>query len=77
MRLLDALSPSATVFIPEGCPVNILAIACDCGVRFAWQSRFSLVQCPGCGAQALWHDVTPKPESGPWSQVVMASVVGR
>lgn len=53
MRLLDALSPSATVSIPEAFPVNILAIACDCGVRFAWQSRFSLVHCPSCGETAL------------------------
>lgn len=74
MRLLDALSPSATVSIPDGYPVNILAVLCDCGVRFAWQSRYSLVQCPNCGARALWHG-----DNAVWSAVdaVMENAVVR
>jgi hypothetical protein len=67
MHLDAALSPSIAVPLP----VNLLAITCDCGVKFAWLSSVSLAQCPFCGKQELWHDVDPKPSSGPWSERAM------
>lgn len=67
MRLLLTLSPTHGMV-----PVNILAIACDCGVQFAWPSHVSLVSCPHCGLQELWHGVAPKCASGPWSEPEMA-----
>lgn len=54
-------------------PIIILAIECDCGVRFAWPSNVSTAQCPNCGKQELWHDVDPK--GGIWSGPVMENGV--
>lgn len=52
-------------------PVNRLTVICDCGCSIDWPSNVSLVRCPRCGRQELWHDVDPKPQSGPWSEPVM------
>jgi hypothetical protein len=67
MRLVGAFSPSAAI----QANVNILAIICDCGVSFVWPSHVSLAECPGCQKRELWHDVEPKPATGPWSEPVM------
>lgn len=57
-------------------PVNVLAIVCEpCGVGFRWPSNVSLVKCPRCGVQELWHEVEPKPATGPWSEPVMMNLV--
>lgn len=66
MRLIDV------VWNPY---VNLLIIRCDCGIVFQAWSRFSLAACPACGKAELWHDVAPKPETGSWSEPVMANVV--
>lgn len=68
MILLMALSPTPAV----GPYTPVLAVQCDCGVRFAWPSHVSLAQCPGCGRAELWHKVEPRPAEGMWSERVMA-----
>ena len=68
MKLIKVFSPS----IPMHPGVNVLGVRCDeCRISFVWPSNVSLVTCPQCGTHELWHDVRPKPQSGPWSEPVM------
>lgn len=67
MHLITMLSPSAGLPMP----VNIIAVLCNCGVRFAWPSNISLAQCPGCGRAELWHKVEPRGAGSVWDQPVM------
>lgn len=36
-------------------PVNILSIECECGIKFAWLSNYSLCECPNCHKKEWWH----------------------
>lgn len=53
-------------------PVNVLSIVCEeCNVGFIHPTNYSLVRCPRCGIAELWHEVAPRPSSGPWSEPIM------
>jgi hypothetical protein len=58
-------------------PVNVISVVCDCSAGLIHPARISLVTCPYCGRQELWHAVDPKPASGPWSERVMDNEIGK
>ena len=66
MTLIDV------IWTPE---VNLLAVNCLCGLFFFWPSNYSVVRCPACRREKLWHGVDPKPEEGPWSLPEMENKV--
>lgn len=77
MKLIDAVF-SRYAFVPavgSRTSHNVLIIRCDCGTKFAAPSDISLVKCPGCSCEELWHGVDPKPLSGEWSEPVMENLV--
>jgi hypothetical protein len=46
---------------------NVLIVRCDCGGLMSQMARYSVVHCPNCHREELWHSIDPKPKEGPWS----------
>lgn len=50
-------------------PVNRLKVQCNCGILLDAPSNVSVVKCPLCQKEELWHSVDPA--EGIWNMPVM------